>query len=503
MKFLAVLLVSFVLLCPVSARSQSLTYDSNRKALAILDVAIAAHGGINALRAISSVSFRVVGESVHRNQSRRPGTFDRTPYTADVVVDVAQRRYRQVQRGQYPGGFHWHQGFVIDGATRTSFDLIRNTLNPAQDVQPMVFRQQMRWLPQLLLLDCLERPARMRHLGTADLEKRQHDVLGGTFDDGLAFSLYVDRTTRLISKFETLGVDRVAGDAVTETVFSEYRSDGARQVPARRAIFVNGEPAIEVRFEDLVFNAVPKDTSFAVPEGLRPVTFPAPVPVTKLADRVYLANVGGYNVLFVEFADHVFVMETPSGDRVSRQVIESIAKTVPGKPIRYVAVSHHHDDHAGGIRTYIAEGATLIVAPGERAHFEETSRRPFRIEPDALALNPKAPKFEVVEGGRRVLTDGETTVELLDIGAGPHAEAMLVAYLPKQKMLYQGDLLNRPPNGDVPIANATTIHFAAWLEASKLDVETIVPVHGTLTTMDELRAAVDVARKSGEPATAK
>jgi hypothetical protein len=67
---------------------------------------------------------------------------------------------------------------------------------------------------------------------------------------------------------------------------------------------------------------------------------------------------------------------------------------------------------------------------------------------------------------------------------------MLVAYLPNEKMVFQGDLLNRPANGDYPIANDTTVHFANWIERSKLPVEKIIPVHGTITTIEELRQAV-------------
>jgi hypothetical protein len=36
---------------------------------------------------------------------------------------------------------------------------------------------------------------------------------------------------------------------------------------------------------------------------------------------------------------------------------------------------------------------------------------------------------------------------------------MLVAYFPQHKLIYQGDLLNRPANGDPPIVNDTSVHF--------------------------------------------
>jgi glyoxylase-like metal-dependent hydrolase (beta-lactamase superfamily II) len=107
-----------------------------------------------------------------------------------------------------------------------------------------------------------------------------------------------------------------------------------------------------------------------------------------------------------------------------------------------------------------------------------------------LARNPKDLKLEPIENGRRVLSDGATTVELLDIGSGPHTEEMLVAFLPNEKMVFQGDLLNRPGNGDYPLANDTTVHFAKWLDARKLAVEKILAVHGPVSTLEELKQAV-------------
>ena len=195
--------------------------------------------------------------------------------------------------------------------------------------------------------------------------------------------------------------------------------------------------------------------------------------------------------MFVDFNDHIFVMETPGSDRVSLQAIEQIKKTIPNKPIKYVAVTHHHDDHAGGIRTYMAEGATLIVAPGEEAFFKKVNAVRFSADPDTLTRNPREAKFEPLQNGKRVLTDGTTTVELYDIGKGPHTDEMLVAYFPDQKMIFQGDLLNRPANGDFPIANDTSVHFLNWIDAKKLAVEATIPVHGPLTTIADFRKAVE------------
>ena len=152
-----------------------------------------------------------------------------------------------------------------------------------------------------------------------------------------------------------------------------------------------------------------------------------------------MLSANGYNVLAVGFRDHVLVVETPGDDATSRDVITRVKETFPGKPIRYAAVTHFHDDHAGGMRTYVAEGATVVTTPGNRAFFERAVRDGrFTIRPDALTLRPAPLKIETLQNGKRIFTDGATTVELYDIGRGPHTDEMIVAYLPAEKIVFQG-----------------------------------------------------------------
>ncbi|MGZ8540868.1 MAG: MBL fold metallo-hydrolase, partial [Chitinophagaceae bacterium] len=194
---------------------------------------------------------------------------------------------------------------------------------------------------------------------------------------------------------------------------------------------------------------------------------------------------GGYRVLFVNFRDYIWVMEAPAGE-ASREVIKKIKETLPGKPIKYIAVTHFHSDHSSGIRSYVVEGATVVTTKGNRNHFEELAKNSFTISPDALSMNPQLPKMEFVENKKRVFTDGITTIELYDIGPSPHADELLVAYLPKEKILVEADVFDFPFDG----RTASNIHFGKWIEEKGLDVEKIIPVHGTITTMENFRAAL-------------
>ncbi len=471
--------------------AQNLTSDSYKKAREVVDKSVAAYGGLENLRSINNFTLRAVGDTVQRNQSRRTFFAERTPYEIEVTVDIKNNRFVQVQKGGYPGGFRYHNGFAAHKTEGVSFDLIRNTSFIRENITAAAHRFRMRWIPQYWILNAVERASRLRYIGKAEFDKRPHIAVSYANEDGAENTLYFDEKTNLLSKFEGMGTDVFFGDVVFEMIYPSYRTENGQQIPTGRITKVGGEMTEELRFERLSFNTNLTDDNFKIPDGLRAVTFPPPPsPVNKISDNIYTVVAGGYNVLFVNFKDFIFVMESPGNDNVSRQAIEQIRKTIPNKPIKYVAVTHHHDDHAGGIRTYIAEGATIIAAPGEKSFFEKVAQSKFTIDPDSLTRNPQTLKIETIQNGKRVLTDGVTTVEILDIGSGPHADEMLVAYLPKEKILFQGDLLNNPTNGDAAIANDTTAHFAKWIETKKLAVEKIIPVHGTAQTLDELRQAV-------------
>ena len=122
---------------------------------------------------------------------------------------------------------------------------------------------------------------------------------------------------------------------------------------------------------------------FALPQGFEklaaaPAT-PAPPAVVKVADDVYMLNglAGGtHNVMFVAFNDYVLVLEAPEQIIYGSNSVQALAKikeTVPGKPIKYLVLTHHHSDHAGGFREYVAEGTTIVTAPGNKSFLEQVA----------------------------------------------------------------------------------------------------------------------------------
>jgi hypothetical protein len=71
-----------------------------------------------------------------------------------------------------------------------------------------------------------------------------------------------------------------------------------------------------------------------------------------------------------------------------------------------------------------------------------------------------------------------------------------VAYFPKEKILFQADLLNPAANGTIPIAQDVTLSFSEKLQQLGLDVEKIYGVHGRGATPEELRVSIEKRRAS-------
>ena len=483
------------------AQTKELTASeqSYREARRVLDAGLAAYGGLDALRTIENFTIRHEGHTVHRNQSRRADApYERTPLAGTLIVEHRRGRLYHDNKGSYPGGFNWHWGLMTNGREAARVTYLERRINSTQALPPQVLRGRLRWLPHNLLISALERAVQLRSLGRANYDRRPHDVLTYATEEGMQLTVYLDAGTHLVSKFELLGSDPYFGDSVQEIIFPAHRAVGRFQVPTARVTRVMGEVVEEIPFVEVAFNKTYGDEQFKAPAGFAAPAAPVEnPPVNRLAENVYLIRGGGYNVLAVGFRDHVMVVETPGGDATSREVIARVKELMPGRPIKYAAVTHHHDDHAGGVRTYIAEGATVVTTPGLRSFFERVAAaRNFTLQPDALARAPRPLSLETLQNGKRIFTDGAgQTVELYDIGSGPHTDEMIVAYLPKEKLIFQGDLLNRPEDGRVSPGNATTAHFADWLKRSGLAVERIAGVHGPVSTTDDLHKAVALAQE--------
>jgi glyoxylase-like metal-dependent hydrolase (beta-lactamase superfamily II) len=495
---LAILLMIGICSTPQAQQPQNpetLVERSQADARAVLDRAVEAIGGADALRSIESVRLRLEGETWPRLQMTTASPpFEAGTLRETLLLDLENERLLLEQNGD-GFGFENHNTIVIESGEGTNYDhraRIATPIPAAQSSQQQ-FVQYHRRLPHLLLRQALDRANTLRHLGQDSFEGKPHDVITFVMADTQQVALYLDASTALVSKYELIFTDPLTGDDASEILFGDYTNAGKFRVPQTWINRLAGETSGRFKLK-VEINPAITDQSFEVAADgyadVQPLPDNLPENVEKLADGVFvIQNVAGQNqnTLAVAFEDHVLAVEAPGSSAGTEEVIERIKEAIPGKPIRYVAMTHHHGDHIGGLRSFIAEGATVITTEGNRRVVEAMASAP---QNDRLAKNPQAPEMLFIEGGKRTISDGSRTVELIDIGPNPHAKEMVIAYLPKERIVFQGDLF-AVPNNDAPAGppQAGTRHFAQRVKDLGLDVDRIASVHGRTATIDEFAAA--------------
>jgi glyoxylase-like metal-dependent hydrolase (beta-lactamase superfamily II) len=470
---------------------------SQATARATLDRAVTALGGADALRSIEVVRMRLEGENWPRLQmTTATAPFESGTLQETLLIDFKGNRMRLEQRGS-GAGFENHNTTVIKAGEGANYDHRAHTVTPipvAQSNQQQ-FVQYYRRLPNLLLRQAIDRTNTLRSLGQDTIDGKPQEVFTFVMPDTQQVAVYVDAATGLVSKYELLFVDPLTGEEASEILFGDYTAAaaGKLRVPQSWTWRQAGDTIAKYRVQ-VDINPTVTDQSFdvaaqgyakvsALPDNLDET-------VEKLADGVFvIQNVAGQNqnTLAVAFKDYVLAVEAPGSSEGADAVIKKIKEAIPGKPIRYLAMTHHHGDHIGGLRSFIAEGATVVTTAANRPVVEAMAKAP---QNDRLAKNPRAPEFLFIERNKRVLSDGTRTVELIDIGPNPHAKEMVIAYLPRERVVFQGDLFFLPAN-DAPAGppQAGTISFGKRMKELGLKVDRIASVHGRTATSDEFAKA--------------
>ena len=92
--------------------------------------------------------------------------------------------------------------------------------------------------------------------------------------------------------------------------------------------------------------------------------------------------------MLVEFNDFVAVVEAPKNEARSLAVIAEVNRLVPNKLIRYLVNTHHHMDHAGGLRTYLSQGTTIVTHESNKQYYLDIMfyPAPRELDPDRLGI---------------------------------------------------------------------------------------------------------------------
>ena len=236
----------------------------------------------------------------------------------------------------------------------------------------------------------------------------------------------------------------------------------------------------------------------------------------KLSEHAYAYTAeGDPNTGIVVGDDAVMVIDTQATPVMAADVIRRI-REVTDKPIKYVVLSHYHAVRVLGASAYepeqiIASQDTydLIVERGEADKASEIGRFP-RLFNAVESVPPGMTWPTITFNGRMTVWLGQLEVQLLQLGRG-HTKGDTVAWLPQEKILFSGDLVEfgaTPYAGDAYFKDwPATLDAVAALRPAKLvpgrgaSLQTAAQVEaglaGTRAFVSELYQNVQAGARAG------
>ena len=507
MRNLLLLSVVATLLSCAGPSTTSLSRDQE-----LVNRALAAMGGAEAVRGLRSVSIKGTLKHWEPEQSHAPGGDMR--FAADATFDITMDFVNHVSRIDWvkqfaypaPRTFTYSEivtpeaGAVIgvdsNGRTRES---LANTppMHAMSGLRLATTQRELRRSSPALLLEMRNNPGRVNRMGEVAVGGVSHPAL--SYNAGAHnFVVLFDPNSGLPARVRTLDFDNMWGDADYDLVLSDWQTTHGVRMAMSQRYELNGRTVAELRITQVVANPALNAAGMALPAPLlktaaRPAVGNIPyqwvirrqfigtyldsdhpsfdtqatqsLRLQELAPGVQHVVGGSHNSLIVEMRDHLIAFDAPVSDGQSNWTIRTAQARYGNKPVRYLVLTHHHMDHAGGLRAYLAQGATLVVGRGAAAHYRRVLAAPVTRNPD-LAPRDYA-KANIIEvSDRYVMRDGpgggrEVSAHLTE---NPHVEAMLIGYVADARIGFVTDIWSP---GAAPLPKEISTPLAAIVNAAR------------------------------------
>lgn len=433
--------------------------------------AVAAMGGADALRNLKSLSIKASAKHWEPEQSfisggpARPLGISTLTIAWDLGQGIARTDHEHRMDYPFPGNEKYSD------IVAPSWGAVINDKGEDRAMAPnrlaFELREQERASP-VLLLKALDQPQNVSAMPDQKLGGKAYPAIA-LVDGKTTFTILFDRQTKLPVAIRTNEDDVIHGDGMFDLVLSDWKSVGGAKIATALAWKFNGLPKLDITYTDITPNAPIAAQAFTVSDATKQAVKPpasGDIPwqtilvsinfgryddaaqaraaagglqmkLTELAPNVQHAQGVSHNSLVVAMKDYLVVFDAPQNEAQSRWTIDAAKAKYPGKPIKYLVMTHHHMDHMGGARTYVAEGATIIIGSPDKAHTVAELSAPRTMHPDALQQNPKPVKVIEVKD-KMVLKNGEE-IQIYRID-NPHVEGMLTMYVAGPKIVWVTDI---------------------------------------------------------------
>ena len=316
---------------------------------------------------------------------------------------------------------------------------------------------------------------------------RSWDTLTFTLPGRFSTTLVLE-DSGLISRIESTVDNAVLGDMPVVTEFLDYRPHAGLLLPSRMLQDQGDFASLDVTVTEVAANEAVEIT---IPDNVRAAT--ETVSVEKVADGVWFLGGGTHHSVAIEQASQIVVVEMPLHAGRARAVLDTANLLVAGKKATTVINTHHHFDHAGGLRVAAADGAIIFTSALAKPYFETAFAQPqTQVKTtDTVASPARKATFMAVEA-KRVLNDADRPVEIHELQGSVHARGLLVVWLPREQLLIEADAYT-PGAADAPppaVPNANHLNLVQNLDRLKLTPRLILPLHGRVVPAADLYTQV-------------
>ena len=443
--------------------------------------ALEAMGGADRLAGIKTVYVKGTTKFWEPEQSDVPGGEMRfaNETAFEAVIDRASRSSRAdyVRNFAYPAPrtFSFSEivtpdaGYVIGVDSNGRNAQSMKATPPAHSMSGLRLAASQRELRRAslgaLLLEMRANPDGVR---SADITESGRSWPAASYQ---GFVVAFDPQTNLPARVRTLDYDNVWGDVNFDLVLGQWRAFEGVMVATSQKYELNGRMIQDTAIGEVRINGPVDARRLQIPAAVRataakPATGNVPyqwvirrqfigvymdsdnvsydtqgsqgLRLQEVAPGVHHLQGGTHHSMLVEMRDHLVVFDAPVTDAQSAWVVKDAKAKFPGKPIRHVVLTHHHMDHIGGLRGFLAEGATLVVGQGAAAHYRRVLASPSTRNPDLKTGDFSRTQIMEV-ANRQAFSDGQREVQAILMDS-PHAKGTLMGYVPHAKIGFVTDI---------------------------------------------------------------